>query len=80
MASQPIEPQPGDVADEHGRFAPIEPPEGEAAGAAPGATTDIRSGSHLTEDDTGGGSSGSRPGAEHPPVGQPVNVTQPRRP
>jgi hypothetical protein len=166
MASQPIEPQPGDVADERGRFAPMEQP-GEAAmapdtgidevgihesisdttptqrtgtqgaaiedladpdadanapdpsrpiamsagpqaghdipgggygdsrdtgergtraigdetaGGRPEAETDIRSGSYVTEDDTKGGSPGSDPTAEHPPVGQPANVTQPRRP
>jgi hypothetical protein len=36
----------------------------------------IPSGSHITEDDTKGGT----PGTEHPDVSQPANVNRPRRP
>jgi hypothetical protein len=76
MASQPIEPQPGDVADERGRFAPIEQPGDEAPRTTPGAAADGRSGSLATEDDPQG-----RPaGPERPPVGQPAHGTQPSRP
>jgi hypothetical protein len=171
MANQSIEPQPGDVADEKGRFAPIEQPGDEAmapdigidevgihesisdtpptrrtgtqgaviedladpdadvnfpdpsspismstgprsqpdrgrdipgggygdsrdteagdraisdeeAGPGPGAEDEdeVRSGSHLTEDDTKGTPAGSHSEAEHPRVSQPANVNEPRRP
>ncbi len=49
MASQPIEPQPGDVADEHGRFAPIVQPGDDAM--APDTGID-EADSHASTDDT----------------------------
>jgi hypothetical protein len=48
----------------------------EEAGASTEPAAGIRSGSHLTEDDT----KGKAPGAEHPDVSQPANVSRPRRP
>lgn len=48
--------------------------------APPGTPDEIRSGSHLSEDDTKGRPPGSDAPIEHPAVSQPVNVTQPRRP
>lgn len=52
----------------------------EESQAPPGTPDEIRSGSHLSEDDTKGRPPGSDAPIEHPAVSQPVNVTQPRRP
>ena len=52
----------------------------EEGGDDPGAEGEIRSGSHVSEDDTRGTPPGSRSPAEHPDVSQPANVNQPRRP
>jgi hypothetical protein len=48
----------------------------EEARASTPPTAGIRSGSHVTEDDTKGGPSG----AEHSAVSQPANVNRPRQP
>jgi len=45
-----------------------------------GPVNAIRSGSHVTEDDTAGRPPGSDTPAEHPRVGQPVNVAPSHRP
>jgi hypothetical protein len=50
----------------------------ETAGAGDAAAAGIRSGSHVTEDDTKGVPPGSRSGAEHSRVSQPANVNEPR--
>jgi hypothetical protein len=65
----------GDSRDAGG--AAIHDEEGDADSGAEG---EIRSGSHVSEDDTRGTPSGSRSPAEHPDVSQPANVNQPRRP
>lgn len=48
--------------------------------APPHTPDEIRSGSHLSEDDTRGRPPGSDAPVEDPPVDQPANVTRSRRP